>query len=195
MKALHEVATTGVVMTAPQGVVVDLSVTPAAPTVRLAVAFDSFYRSEYPAVVALAFALCGRAAMAEDVAQEAFMVTHQRWAMVADYEKPGAYVRRVAANLAVSQRRRLAAETRAKARLAVRAWTGAPDIEVPDPGFWRAVRSLPRRQAQVLALHYLEDKPAEEIGAILGCSASTVRVHLHRGRQALEQRLSGGDPS
>jgi RNA polymerase sigma-70 factor, ECF subfamily len=191
MKALHEVAATGVVMTAPLGVV-DLSVTPAAPTV---LAFDYFYRSEYPAVVALAFALCGRPTMAEDMAQEAFIVTHQRWAVVAGYDNPGAYVRRVAANLAVSQRRRLAAETRAKARLAVRAWTGAPDIEVPDPGFWRAVRSLPPRQAQVLALHYLEDKPAEEIGVILGCSASTVRVHMHRGRQALEQRLSRGNPS
>lgn len=175
-------------MTAPRGVM-GLRVTPAASR-TVDAAFDTLYRTEYPAVVALAFALCGRSALAEDMAQEAFIVTHQHWAVVAGYEKPGAYVRRVAANLAVSQRRRLAAETRAKARLSVRAWTGASEIEVPDPGFWRAVRSLPPRQAQVLALHYLEDKPAEEIGTILGCSPATVRVHLHRGRQALEQLLT-----
>lgn len=175
-------------MTAPREVI-GLRLAAAAPAAADA-AFDTLYRSEYSAVVALAFALCGRSALAEDMAQEAFIITHQHWADVAGYERPSAYVRRVAANLAVSQRRRLAAETRAKARLSVRAWTGASDIEVPDPGFWRAVRSLPPRQAQVLALHYLEDKPAEEIGVILGCAASTVRVHLHRGHQALEQLLS-----
>jgi RNA polymerase sigma factor (sigma-70 family) len=151
--------------------------------------FEAFYRREYPAVVALAYALCGRGNVAEDIAQEAFVVTQQRWARVSDYDKPGAYVRRVVANMAVSQRRRLAAEGRAMARMAVRVRLAVPDIEIPDPEFWRAVRALPRRQAQVLALYYLEDRPADEIGDILGCSASTVRVHLHRGRQTLEELL------
>jgi RNA polymerase sigma-70 factor, ECF subfamily len=154
-----------------------------------ATGFDAFYRREYPAVVALAYALCGRGGVAEDIAQEAFIVTNQRWNKVRAYDKPGAFVRRVAANMAVSQRRRLAAEGRAKARLAVRAPSTADSIDIPDPAFWRAVRALPRRQAQVLALYYLEDRPAEEIGTILGCSPSTVRVHLHRGRLALEELL------
>jgi RNA polymerase sigma-70 factor, ECF subfamily len=151
--------------------------------------FDSFYRREYPAVAALAFALSGRGSVAEDIAQEAFVVTYQRWARIRDYDKPGAYVRRVAANMAVSQRRRLGAEGRAMGRLAVRARLTVPGIDLPDPSFWRAVRTLPRRQAQVLALYYLEDRPADEIGTILGCSAVTVRVHLHRGRLALEELL------
>jgi RNA polymerase sigma-70 factor (ECF subfamily) len=151
--------------------------------------FDAFYRREYPAVVALAYALCGRGNVAEDIAQEAFVVAQQRWARVSDYDKPAAYVRRVVANMAVSQRRRLAAEGRAMGRLAVRTGWAEPDIAIPDPDFWRAVRSLPRRQAQVLALYYLEDRPADDIGDILGCSASTVRVHLHRGRLALEEIL------
>jgi RNA polymerase sigma-70 factor (ECF subfamily) len=154
--------------------------------------FEAFYRREYSAVVALVFALSGSGAMAEDIAQEAFLVTHQRWAKVAAYERPRAFVRRVAANMAVSQRRRLAAEARAKARLAVRAGPGRDGIEIPDPGFWAAVRSLPRRQAQVLALYYLEDRSPEEIGLILGCTASTVRVHLHRGRAAMEKLLGPG---
>lgn len=154
--------------------------------------FEAFYRAEYRAVVALAYALCGRGGVAEDLAQEAFLVTHQRWVRVGGYDKPGAFVRRVVANMAVSQRRRLAAEGRAVARLAVRAPSTGDEIEAHDPEFWRAVRALPHRQAQVLALYYLEDRPAEEIASILGCSAATVRVHLHRGRLALEQLLSPG---
>jgi RNA polymerase sigma-70 factor (ECF subfamily) len=191
MKAVQQVVTTGVVlMTDPPTVDVSL-----APSLLSGVEhgeegdFAVFYRREYAAVVALSYALTGRGGVAEDVAQEAFLITHQRWLKVSGYEKPGAFVRRVAANLAVSQRRRFAAEARAKARLAIPGWSGQDDIDVPDPGFWRAVRALPPRQAQVLALHYLEDRPAEEIAMILGCSASTVRVHLHRGRLALEQLL------
>jgi RNA polymerase sigma factor (sigma-70 family) len=152
-------------------------------------AFSAFYRSEYRAVVALAFALTGRAAVAEELAQDAFLVTHKNWERVSAYDAPGAFVRRVAANMAVSFGRRLAAEARALARLAARSPKWSAPLEPPDADFWRSVRSLPRRQAQVLALRYLEDLPDDEIAGILGCSEATVRVQLHNGRLALAGRL------
>jgi len=51
------------------------------------------------------------------------------------------------------------------------------------------MRNLPRRQAQTVALFYLEDRSTEEIAAILGCAESTVRVHLHRARSTLARDL------
>jgi RNA polymerase sigma-70 factor (ECF subfamily) len=154
-----------------------------------AISFDAFYRNEYRAVVALAYALTGRAAVAEELAQDAFLVAHRAWGRVGGYDAPGAFVRRVVANMAASFGRRLAAEARALARLASRATSWSAPLEPPDADFWRAVRSLPRRQAQVLALRYLEDRSDSEISHILGCSEPTVRVHLHNGRLALAQRL------
>ncbi len=151
--------------------------------------FSAFYRSEYHAVVALAYALTGRAAVAEELAQDAFLVTHRNWGRISGYDVPGAYVRRVVANMAVSFGRRLAAEARALARLAARSPKWSAPLEPPDADFWRSVRSLPRRQAQVLALRYLEDLPDDEIARILGCSSATVRVHLHNGRLTLAGRL------
>jgi RNA polymerase sigma-70 factor (ECF subfamily) len=142
--------------------------------------------------VALAFALCGRGSVAEDLAQEAFLKTYQRWARVAQYERPGAFVRRVVANMAVSLARRRAAEGRALVGLAVGARSSVDDLEPVDAAFWQRVRSLPRRQAQSVALFYLEDRSAEEIAEILHCSISTVRVHLHRGRTTLEEELREG---
>jgi RNA polymerase sigma-70 factor (ECF subfamily) len=127
--------------------------------------------------------------VAEELAQDAFLVAHRHWARVSVYDAPGAFVRRVVANMSVSFTRRLAAEARALARLAARSPKWSTPLEPTDADFWRSVRSLPRRQAQVLALRYLEDRSDGEIAAILGCSVATVRVHLHNGRIALAGKL------
>jgi RNA polymerase sigma-70 factor (ECF subfamily) len=154
--------------------------------------FELFYRREYAPVVALAFALCGRGGAAEDLAQEAFLKTYQNWSRVGHYDRPDAFVRRVVANMAISVSRRRAAEGRALVGLAGGARSSVEDLEPVDAVFWQQVRCLPGRQAQCVALFYLEDRSAEEIAEILHCSVSTVRVHLHRGRMTLEERLREG---
>jgi RNA polymerase sigma-70 factor (ECF subfamily) len=63
------------------------------------------------------------------------------------------------------------------------------ELHTGDDEFWIAVRALPTRQAQCLALHYLEDRPVVEIAAVLGIAEPTVRVHLHAGRRALAAAL------
>jgi RNA polymerase sigma-70 factor (ECF subfamily) len=151
--------------------------------------FGTFYRSQYHAVVALAYALTGKAAVAEELAQDAFLVAYRNWGRISGYEVPGAYVRRVVTNMSVSFTRRLGAQARALAWLASRTPTWTAPLEQPDADFWRSVRSLPPRQAQVLVLRYLEDRSSAEIAQILGCSEATVRVHLHNGRLSLASRL------
>ena len=64
-----------------------------------------------------------------------------------------------------------------------------PELPSDDAEFWKTVRSLPKRQAQCLTLHYLEDRPVAEIAEILGCSGPTVKVHLRKGRAAPARRL------
>ena len=63
------------------------------------------------------------------------------------------------------------------------------EIQLSDDRFWTEVRNLPERQAQAVALHYLEDLPVAEIAEILVCAPGTVKVHLHRGRRALAAAL------
>ena len=55
---------------------------------------------------------------------------------------------------------------------------------------WAAVRRLPRRQAQAVALHYVGGLTLDEIGEALGCSTGTVKSHLHRARTRLSETLS-----
>src|SRR6266545_6283676 len=80
--------------------------------------FDEFFRSEYRRVVGLATVLCGRLAIAEELAQDAFVSAYRRWDRVGAYDDPGAWVRRVVVNLATSSLRRRAREVRALTRLA-----------------------------------------------------------------------------
>ena len=152
-------------------------------------AFEDFYVREFPAVVGLAYALSGSRWGAEDLAQDAFLAAHREWERIGSYEHPGAWVRRVVANLSVSTFRRRAAEARALARVALGRGEPVPDLAAADPEFWAAVRALPRRQAQVVALYYLEDRSVADVADILDMTPGTVKRHLYDARQTLARRL------
>lgn len=151
--------------------------------------FEEFYRKEYLSVVGLAFALSGTRWVAEELAQEAFIAAHRRWERIAGYDQPGAWVRRVVTNLAVSSIRRRVVEAKALVRLGHGERDPVPERPTGDVEFWEAVRSLPRRQSQVVALHYLEDLPVADIAEVLEMAPGTVKKHLHDGRRELARRL------
>jgi RNA polymerase sigma-70 factor (ECF subfamily) len=153
--------------------------------------FAHFYLKEYRALMALGVALTGSQTEAEELVQEALLRVCARWQRIARYERPGAFARRVLVNLATSRIRRVAAETRALTRIQRHAAATRQETEplAHGPDLWAAVRSLPRRQAQVLVLYYAEDRPTAEIAAILGCSEGTVRTHMQAGRRSLAARL------
>lgn len=151
--------------------------------------FESVFVTEYANMVALAAAVSGSRVHAEDIAQEAMTRLDRDWAKIQSYAKPGAWLRRVTINLALSQKRRLKSEALALLRV------GAPEPELPpaaaeDEHIWTLVARLSKKQRAVVALHFLEDKSLEEIAEILEISASTARVHLHRAKQSLHTSLT-----
>lgn len=153
--------------------------------------FDDFYRGEYRPLLRIAWSLTGRKDLGEELVQEAMVTVHERWESVRSYDRPGAYARRVVLNAATSAVRRRAAEKRAIQRLEVEATPVrlAPEPP-PDDEFWSALRSLPERQCQAVALHYLEDRSIDDIADVLDIAPNTVKVHLHRGRQTLAETLA-----
>lgn len=164
---------------------------PPHPGVPPAGAFDGFYRANYPSVVRLAYSLCGSMSVAEEVAQEAFVAAHQRWARLHGFDRPDLWVRRVVINRSISFRRREASERRALEQLRDRRPDGVPaDVTIGDAELWAAVRELSPRQAEALALFYVEDQPLSEVAKILGLGEETVKTHLKRGRAALAAKLA-----
>lgn len=160
---------------------------PDQPVVPLRESFPAFYRREYPKMVAVAAAVSGNRGIAEDLAQEAMIRAHRHWDRISTYERPGAWVRRATINLALSASKRGSLEVQKLLRLGRPATL--PEPEVMDETIFTAVAKLPGKQRAAIALHYLEDRSIEEIASILEISSSTARVHLHRGRQTLADRL------
>lgn len=158
--------------------------------------FDELYRSDWHPVVALGWTLTGSRTAGEELAQDAFLDAYRRWDHVGSLERPGAWVRRAVANRAVSHRRHLRVVEAGSARLATAARVAqsahdtASAPPATDPEFWAAVRALPERQAQAVALHYLEDLGIDDIADLLALRASTVRVHLSRARRTLARTLT-----
>ncbi len=167
------------------------SATAAAP-IRAVPDFDAFYAREYGTVLGLAYALSGSRLGAEDICQEAFLDAYRRWGDISGYDNPGAWVRRVVANRAVSAYRRRSAEIRAITRLRGRAQP-LDELDPASDEVWRAVRKLPHRQAQAVALFYVEDASLSDVATTLQCSIETVRTHLRRARKTLSRELASQD--
>ncbi|MDX6307677.1 MAG: hypothetical protein QOI06_723 [Nocardioidaceae bacterium] len=146
--------------------------------------YSVFFRREYARVVRTVCLVVGDADRAEELTQEAFIQLLRHWKNVSAYDRPDAWVRRVAIRLAARHARRERLRTLLESRSAF----------VPEPSecpldIEGALRRLSAGQRTAIVLHYYEDQPVDQIALVMECSANTVKSHLHRGRMALRTLL------
>jgi RNA polymerase sigma-70 factor (ECF subfamily) len=142
--------------------------------------FDSVFAAEYAAVLRTVFLICHDSQQAQDITQEAFVELLRHWDKVSRYERPGAWVRRVAIRKLIKSMRREV--RRREAEFAVEPPT---TLEPADVDVLRAIRALPLRQRTAVVLYYYEDRPLDEVAELLDCSPSTAAAHVHRARAKL----------
>ena len=151
--------------------------------------FEEFMTSRWPGLVRLAFGLTGDRWLAEDLAQTALASAYASWWRVRRADDPDAYVRRILIN---ASKRRLR-----RRRVSEQPAATAPEAAVSDPtisvdersALLGALQGLPPRQRAVVVLRYWEGLTDAQTGALLGCSASTVRSQAARALAKL--RASG----
>jgi len=150
--------------------------------------FGSFYERELNTVVGLAYVLSGSKVAAEDLAQDGFLAAYRHWDRITLYDSPGAWVRRVVANRAVSTARKRRSELKGLLRITRPSFVF---MEVPEESayVWDEVRRLPKRQTQVVVLRYFDGQRISEIAAILEVSENTVKTHLQRAKKTLAKRI------
>jgi RNA polymerase sigma-70 factor (sigma-E family) len=144
--------------------------------------FDAAFAGLHRAAYRVSYKLLGNRAAAEDVAQEALARALVRWRKVEPYAVP--WVSKVAANLAIDKVRKDRRTTEAADE------QGRLDPDAAERlDLVRALRSLPRRQRDVVVLRYLMDQSEEHVAGLLGISAGSVKTHASRGLAALRLAL------
>lgn len=158
------------------------------------VAFDDFYARELPRVVGAVSLYCGDADVASELAQEAFVRACERWDEVCEMARPGAWVHRVAMNLANSYYRRRRAERRARERQRQQTDDVHRDVDVADEvAIRRAVSSLPRRQRQALIWRFYVGMNVTETADQMDTSESAIKSLTYRATKTLHEILTESD--
>jgi RNA polymerase sigma-70 factor (sigma-E family) len=151
-------------------------------------AIVELYYAQYQPLVRLAVGLVRDTQTAEEVVQEAFMALSQRgWQRLRDSEKAAAYLRQSVVNGSRSVlRHRTVVEKKAP-----KPAPDAPSAEfsalaaIEHEQVLAALRTLPPRQREALALRYYRDLSEADIAKAMGISKGAVKSHTARGIAAL----------
>jgi RNA polymerase sigma-70 factor (sigma-E family) len=154
-------------------------------------ALEQLYAAHWRQLVRLSVLLVRDVGTAEEVVQDAFIAVHRRWGRLRDHDKALAYLRQAVVN----QSRSAIRHRMVVARYAARGPDPAPDPDEPAEAIDRraavleAMRALPQRQREVLALRYYLDLSEADIAGTLGISRGAVKSHASRGAAALRELL------
>jgi RNA polymerase sigma-70 factor, ECF subfamily len=145
-------------------------------------AFDSWYRDNYRRVYASVLVVSGDRGTTADAVDEAFARAWERWSRVAAMASPVGWTFTVARN-----ELRRAGRRRARERELTASSEVAPEIDV---ALWETIRSLPKRERELIALRYVARLTEPEIASTLGIAPGTVARGLHDARDRLRSMLA-----
>ena len=142
--------------------------------------FEDLYMAHGPEALRVAYLITGDKALAEDVAQEAFVRLLKRFHDLRNPHAFRAYLLRTVMNLTKSHFRKLKRE-REFAKLE----TGQQIEDPVDVGshdvLWSAVLRLPERQRTALVLRYCQDLSEQQTADIMQISLKAVKSLVGRG--------------
>jgi RNA polymerase sigma factor (sigma-70 family) len=148
--------------------------------------FTDFYQTSWKACLQAVLASGESLESAEDLVADAFTKAWASWPQLRGHPAPRAWVVRTALNTRVSWwRRRWREFPLADYDLALpEAFSDLIDIDL-----LAAIRRLPMRQRQIIALRILADLDIETTSQQLGIAPGTVRAHLSRAVQTLRREF------
>jgi RNA polymerase sigma-70 factor (sigma-E family) len=154
---------------------------------------EVLFRRHYAELLRLAVVMLGNREAAEDAVQEAFVALHRHWRSLRDPEAAEAYLRSAVLNRCRSWVRRQVSQRAPRPLMLVPEHEkSAEDTTVGRDevgSLVAAMRTLARRQREVLACRFVLELSVAETAQLLDMSTGSVKAHTHRGLQALQQRI------
>jgi RNA polymerase sigma-70 factor (sigma-E family) len=163
----------------------------AAPRWDADTAVDELYAAHYRQLVRLSILLVRDVETAEEVVQDSFVAMHGRWRTLRNPDRALAYLRQTVVNRSRSVLRHRGVEARHSPPLLPDHRGADEDVLLTErrQAVLDALRELPGRQREVLALRYYLDLSEADIAAMLGISRGAVKSHASRGVAALRHLL------
>jgi len=152
----------------------------------------ALYQAHALGLLRLAVIMLGERQAAEDVIQDAFLGLFRRWGALNDPERALAYARSSVFNGC-----RTVLRKRARSRQFVLADPDAESAEArvvlgeEHREVLAALRGLPDRQREAVALRYCLDMPVGEVARVMGVAEGTVKSAASRGIAAIGRVLKG----
>ena len=165
-------------------------------------AVEQLYATHYRRLVRLAVLLVRDLETAEEVVQDSFVAMHGTWRTLREPDQGLAYLRQTVVNRSRSVLRHRGVRARYADRAAVSTGPDRRDLPGADEhvvaaehraAVLDAMRTLPDRQREVLALRYYLDLSEADIASTLGISRGAVKTHSSRGVAALRTLME--DPA
>lgn len=145
---------------------------------------------QHEAAFGWALSLTGyNAAAAADVMQQSYLAIVDGSARFDARSSLKTWLFGVVRNCTRRVQRRDRTELKWVSRFAAEPRDAAGNGDAADTQLMSALKTLPRRQRDVLELVIYADFTLEQTAEVLGISVGSVRTHYHRAKQALRSRL------
>jgi len=161
--------------------------------------FKRVYEHVYPIVFRIAYRITGRADVAEELCQEAFIKYYERVDTFPDLDQAKYWLIRVSKNLALNWAKRAGRERRAYERVFHQPERATPTGEQElirresQEAVQKALTLLPHNLRTVLVLKEYGQLSYREIGSIVGITEGNVKVRVFRARERLLQIMKEED--
>ena len=138
-------------------------------------------------MVKLASWLVNEQDLGEEIVQDVFVKLAAPDFAIEELASPRAYLRTAVVHQSRSRIRRLVRARRHRPERSLP--VDGPEDFLADQELADAIKTLPRRQREVVVLRFTDDLKVADIAATLGLAEGTVKKHLHRALATLRQLL------
>ena len=161
-------------------------------------AFGQLVQMHQSRVRGLLRRLCGNGSTADDLAQEVFVIAHQKLPDFQGKGRFGAWLCSIAYREFLQARRRWQREQDINSEFA--AWqdlhqtAASPAAGLEQIDLERALQCLPQPESAAITLNMTMGLSHQEVATVMQLPLGTVKSHIHRGLAKLRQQLCAAEP-
>jgi RNA polymerase sigma-70 factor (ECF subfamily) len=156
-------------------------------------AFAYFVETHQDMAITIAHRICGNRQDAEDVVQESFVKAYRNLHSFRSDSKFLTWLYRIVYNTAVTHSKSKMWVSHLETDMENASHLSENDLGISIEEIDRketiteAMAKMPKGDALLLTLYYMEDNPVKEIAKITGLNESNVKVKLHRARKLFKE--------